>query len=44
MTMDHAVLAKTRGDNRNKLITTLIYDLTLHYFVRGLVQHHGQVA
>jgi hypothetical protein len=35
---------KTRGVNRNILSTTLIYDLSLYYFVRNLAQHHGRVA
>ena len=35
---------KTRGVDRNKLITSLIYNLTSYYFVRDLARHHGRVA
>ena len=35
---------KIREVNRNKLITTLIYDLIWYYFVPDLARHHGRVA
>ena len=35
---------KIREVDRNKLITTLIYDSIWYYFVRDLAQHHGCVA
>ena len=35
---------KIREVDRNKLITTLIYDLVWYYFVHDLAQHHGRVA
>jgi hypothetical protein len=36
--------SKTREVDRNKLITTFIYNVTSYYFVRNHDQHHGRVA
>jgi hypothetical protein len=35
---------KIREVDRNKLITTFIYDLVWYYFIRDLARHHGRVA